>query len=73
MPATGELVDSWAAAELAERTDEGVLEQAPVMQILQEGDEGLVVLRQAGSQIFLDRGMVIPPVDVLLIQIDDDE
>src|SRR4051812_44426585 len=67
------LVDPRSAAELAVGGYEDVFGEAAVRQVGDERGEGLVEGWQALAEVGFDLGMVVPPIDVLLVEVDRDE
>lgn len=69
----GVLVDARGAAELAERGDEDSVDLAALRQVFDQCGQRLVVHRQPFAEVLLDDVVVVPPIDIFFIEVDDDE
>ena len=69
----GVLVDARGAAELAKRGDEHSVDLAALRQVFDQRRQRLVVGRQSLAQVLFDGVVVVPPIDLFFIEIDDDK
>src|SRR5207249_3829543 len=66
-------VDARSAAELAEGRDQRAVQLAALGQIVEQRAERLIERWKPLAQVLFDRVMVVPPIHIFLIEVDDDE